>query len=629
MIALLLMLQQTPDTIQLKPVVVTATRVNVPAGVVPAAVTVLRGADLQARGIRTVAQALQLVAGAHIVETGSYGGQTSLFLRGGENDYVKVLVDGVPLNQPGGALDLAHLTTDNVDRIEVVRGPASVLYGSDAVTGVIQVFTRVGTGPMRIGADAQAGTYTSTNFGADVEGGTSTVGYSIRASRFGSDGLYSLNNEYRNTVLSGRLRLRPGSKTEANLSYRYGDDLYHFPTDFQGAPTDSNQQSQNRGPLASLTVRHTVGTVELGADATLHETRQLNTNDPDSPGDDAFWSNDLIRRAALGTLVTWRPSAAATLSAGVDYEDESQRGRSEFTSGGFPFPDSIDVQRWTTGYYAQAVVDASRLAVTAGARLDDNSAFDTHATYRIGLVLNPHTPTRLKASIGTGFKEPTFFENFARGFVLGNPDLDPERSTSWEAGIEHSVAGGRWTVLATYFDQRFRDLIDFTGSPPPGEPNYFNVPGANSRGVEVDLNGLLTPAFALVVRYTFLHTNVSTGGADSSADALFVPGKPLLRRPAHALAPEVGVTLGARTRVILGLRWVGKRDDLDFSRPVGSRRITLDPYTHVNIAAEYTLGLVQLTGKVENAFDDQSPEISGYPVRGRTVLLGGRLIFGM
>jgi vitamin B12 transporter len=503
-----------------------------------------------------------------------------------------------------------------------------VLYGSDAVTGVIQVFTRVGNGPARVGADAQAGTYTTTNFGADVEGGSSAVGYSLRVSRFGSRGLYPVNNGYRNAVVSGRLRLKPDARTEANLSYRYGDDLYHFPTDAQGAPTDSNQFSENRGPLASLSLRRMLGSVELGAEATLRETRQLNTDDPDSPGQDAFRSDDLIRRAAAGALLTWRPRASAALTAGVDYEDESQRGRSVFASGGTAFPDSVDVQRWTTGYYAQAVFDLSPLAITAGGRLDDNSAFDTHGTYRVGLVFKPRDDTRLHASVGTGFKEPTFFENFATGFFRGNPDLKPEQSTSWEASVEQSLARGRLTMTATYFDQHFRDLIDFTGSPPAGQPNYFNVPGADSRGVELDVNGVLTPAFAVIVRYSYLHTNVITGGADSSADALFVPGKPLLRRPAHSLAPEVGMTLGARTRVIVGVRWVGKRDDRDFTQPAGSQRVTLDPYTHVNVAAEYTVGSLQLSAKVENAFDDQSPEIAGFEPRGRTVMLGGRVNVG-
>lgn len=631
MIALLLMLQQTPDTIALKPVVVTATRAAVPSALVPAATTVLRGTDLDAHGVRTVAQALLLVPGAHIVETGSYGGQTSLFMRGGENDYVKVLVDGVPINQPGGGLDLAHLTTDNVDRIEIVRGPASVLYGSDAVTGIIQIFTRAGTGPMRLGAEARAGTYASTQFGADLEGGTSSAAYSLRASRFGSDGIYPVNNQYRNGVASARLRLRPDARTEASLSYRYGDDLYHFPTNGQGQPVDSNQRSADRGPLASLMLQRTMGAVDVSAQATWREARQLVNNEADSVGDDAFWSNDYVRRAGGGLLVTWRPSTgqSTVLSAGADYEDERQHGRSEFVSAAFgTFPDSINVQRWTASYYGQAVWDVTPLAVTVGARLDDNSQFDTHATYRVGVVFQAQGETRLRASLGTGFKEPTFFENFAQGSAFGNPDLKPEQSASWEAGIDRTLAGGRLTLAATYFDQRFRDLIDYNGSVPFGEPNYFNVPGANSRGVEVQFDGVLTPALAATIRYTFLHTSVITGGADSSADALFVPGKPLLRRPAHSLAPEVGMTLGANARFILGARWVGRREDLDFSRPAGSRRVTLEPFTHVNVAAEYTVGALQLTGKVDNLFDDPSEEISGYRPRGRTVLLGGRVTVG-
>jgi vitamin B12 transporter len=481
---------------------------------------------------------------------------------------------------------------------------------------------------MRLGADARAGTYESTQFGLDLEGGTSTLAYSMRASRFGSDGLYPINNEYRNGVLSGRLRFRPDTRTEASLSYRYGDDLYHFPTNSQGQPADSNQRSAERGPLASLLLRRVVGTIEVSTQATWREARQLFNDEPDSPADTTsgtFWSNDYVRRAGAGLLLTWRPrgEGSTSVSAGVDYEDERQRGRSEFSASFGTFPDSINVQRWTTGYYAQAVLDARSVAITAGGRLDDNSQFNTHGTYRIGVVVDPRGETRLRASLGTGFKEPTFFENFAQGFVTGNPDLNPERSTSWEAGLDRSLAGGRWTLGATYFDQQFRDLIDFTGS------TYVNVPGANSRGVELDVNGVLTPAFGVALRYTFLHTNVSAGGTDSTADALFVPGQPLLRRPAHSLAPEVGVNLGGQTRVILGVRWVGRRDDLDFNRPAGSRRVTLDPYTHVNVAAEYTLSRIQLTAKVQNAFDDRSPEIAAFQPRGRTIMLGARLMTGL
>src|SRR5437667_6828830 len=168
LLVLALTAQQPQDTVVLRPVVVTATRVPVAADLVASAVTVLRGPDLVAQGIRTVADALESVPGAHIVETGSFGGQTSLFMRGGESDYVKVLLDGVPLNQAGGGIDLAHLTTDNVDRIEIVRGPVSVLYGSHAMTGVVQVCTR--SGPLaapQVGAELPAGTSRTTTRALD------------------------------------------------------------------------------------------------------------------------------------------------------------------------------------------------------------------------------------------------------------------------------------------------------------------------------------------------------------------------------------------------------------------------------------------------------------------------------
>src|SRR2546429_4347971 len=163
--------QEPTDTVALNPVVVTATRIPTPADGVPVAVTVLRGTELRERGILTVAEALRGVPAASVVTTSSYGSQTSLFLRGGQSNYVKVLIDGVPQNAPGGAYDFANLTTDNIERIEVVRGPASVLYGSDAVAGVVQIFTRDGGGPTqgRVaasgGADGSGGPHAHTSRG--------------------------------------------------------------------------------------------------------------------------------------------------------------------------------------------------------------------------------------------------------------------------------------------------------------------------------------------------------------------------------------------------------------------------------------------------------------------------------
>src|SRR5260370_13760643 len=226
--------QQRTDPVTLAPVVVTATRLPTRADALPTSVTVISGAQLRADGIRTVAEALRIVPGAAVVTTGPWGGQASLFLRGGESDYVKVLIDGVPQNAPGGSYDFANLTTDNVERIEVVRGPTSVLYGSDAVTGVVQLFTRDGHGAAHGSVAVSGGTFGSGLVATSVAAGDAHAGYAFSATRFASDGVYDVNNSYRNQVVSGRVRFRPDTPTDAALSVRYGDPLYHFPTDYPG-----------------------------------------------------------------------------------------------------------------------------------------------------------------------------------------------------------------------------------------------------------------------------------------------------------------------------------------------------------------------------------------------------------
>lgn len=631
LLVLTLAAQQPQDTVVLKAIVVTGTRAPIPLDNVSSAVTLLRGDDLVTRGIRTVADALQLVPGASIVESGSFGGQTSLFMRGGESDYVKVLLDGVPLNQPGGSIDLAHLTTDNVERIEILRGPASVLYGSDAVTGVVQIFTKRGaeTQP-QMGAELRGGTYGSTDAALDIagriSGGASKLTYSARASRFATNGLYDYNNDYRNTVISAGMDFALDARSTIGLTYRYGDNQYHFPTDGGGAPVDSNQRTAERGPVLGLTANRTLGAFELRISAAGKEARLFYNDEPDSPADSAtFSSNDYVRRASASALLDWRPHTTISVTAGLEYEDERLQNASEFSPGpGAVFRSAFEIQRHNTGYLTQGLFSAGRAAITVGARLDDNSQFGTHATYRAGLVFRVRERTRFRFSTGTGFKEPTFYENLGRGSVTGDPYLDPERSHSWEFGVEQGLAGNRGSIAVIYFDQRFRDLIEFNPAPPVGQPNYFNVGAATANGLEATVAGNLSPTLSFSVRYTYLHTRVDETSSPSTG--LFIPGEPLIRRPDHTVAPELAATVG-RAHMTLGARWVGQRADIDFSQPTGPRRVELDPYTRVNFAIQYDLGRFMLSGRIENLFDDQTQEVAGYRPRGRTVLVGGR--FGL
>jgi vitamin B12 transporter len=622
---------QTPaDTVAVRPIIVTATRAPTPLDAVASAVTVLRGADLRARGIATVADALRTVPGASVVRSGSAGGQTSLFLRGGESDYVKVLVDGVPLNGPGGSFDWADLTTDDVERIEVVRGPGSVLYGSDAVVGVVQIFTRHGVGPWNGTAGIEAGRYGALTARADVGGAAGGVSYSLGGSRFATDGLYPFNNHFRDATIGGRVATADDGPTSASLTARYGDAVYHFPTGSDGQPTDSNQFTATRELTLALAARRTL-TPRLDAQVLLgmRQTLPRSENPPDTLNGDSFRSADTVRRFTGGAMVSYRVAATGLLTAGAEREVERQRGRSLFESSAFgSFPDSINVHRGNTGYYAQALLPLrSSVDLTLGARLDDNQRFGRFWTWRAGASYRLAAHTRVRASAGTGFKEPAFIENYGGFGTIGNPDLRPERSRSWEVGAEHTALAGRVSLAATYFDQRFRDLIEFTFAPaPPDTVNYFNVAGAGARGLELEASARGAAGWDLTVAYTHLRTRVTDPGFDTGPDAAFAAGARLLRRPAHGAALRANAPIARRGSAGLAVRYVGRRDDLDFAQPPGSRRIALPAYTRVDLSSEWRLWAgITARVRVENVLDTQYEEVRGFRTARRALLVEGEV----
>ena len=628
MTALLLLLAlSVQDTVVLKPVIVTATRVPVPADAVTAAVTVIKGETLRQRGIRTVAEALRETVGASVVESNGAGSQTSLFLRGGESDYVKVLLDGVSLNQPGGAYTFAHLTTDDVERIEIVRGPVSVLYGSDAVAGVVQIFTRTGLGGAmpRVEVEAGAGSYGESRFGATVTGGTTRLAYSLGASRFQSDGVYPVNNSYRNEVVTGRLHWEPDARTDASITARHGDAVFHYPTDGAGRVVDANQFATDRGPAVSVELgRHVTSGLETRLLLATSESDGLVDDDPDAPGDTTliFHSRDRVRRRSGEVRVNWQASPSAVITAGVALEDARLRHTDacQFYSGGSFFDCSgapMNRTRSTHALFAQWLGGSGRaVSGNVGVRLEDNEQFGTFATWRAGAAWRLDAATRLRAAAGTGFKEPTFLEAYSTGFVVGNPALKPERSFSWEGGIEHTVPGTSLALAVTYFNQRFSDLVvyDFSRT-----PNYVNIAAARSSGAEVQVDYVLRPGVVASLSYTYLDTRVLDGGGDPT----FETGKRLIRRPTNAASMRVTAGLGHRGTATVGARFVGDRDDLDFSG-FPAARVTLHPYTRVQAGVEYTVlqGRLTLRAQGENLLADKGREIANYPVRGRTIFFG-------
>lgn len=629
--------QQTQDTVELDRLVITATRVPLARAVLSASVTVLPGQELRAKGIRNVAEALRSVAGAALAQSGSYGSQTSLFMRGGESDYVQVLIDGVQVNSPGELFDFGQLTLENIDRIEVVRGPVSVLYGSDAVTGVVQLFTKRGARRMHIDAAAsgglgpRVGAQATGNFGsgafhADVRGGSGRMGFSAGASHFRSEGAYAFNNQYSNTGLTARLSAAPSAVTDINATVRYNTNTFHYPTDGSGNLADQNQYHTADAVAAVLEAG-----VRLTPRLRTHAQLGFNRNDdsyndaPDSPSDNkgfyAFYSDERFQRKTAELRLDYAVRPYSTVSVGAEYEDQRERGSNRSESEYGPFSGKSEEARSNRAVFAQLVTAVSRINVQAGGRLEDNERFGNFATYRGGFSTRLAPALRVRASAGTGFKEPRFFEQFATGFVKGNPDLRPERSRSIEAGID--IGRGTFNLGVTAFAQNFRDMIQYVARPATGSPNYSNLAGARVNGVEAEATHT-RGALGLRAALTLLDHKVTDGG--TGQDPLFQQGEKLIRRPDHIASLSASYRI-RNASLSATANYVGERQDLDF-RSFPSSRVTVSAYTRVDAALEVPVGPEGLlaTVKIENALNRKYAEVFNFPARGRVVFVGARLI---
>lgn len=628
---------QAQDTAKLGTVVVSATKVPARTATLSQAVTVLSGDDLRARGVARVSDALREVPGASIVQSGSYGGITSLFLRGGESRYTKVLIDGVPVNAAGGFFDFSHLTTDNIDRIEIVRGPGSVMYGADAVTGIVQIFTRRGSDQGRVTLGARGGTYHSLDFEGDALGSTPLGGFSLGAGHHSTDGVIPFNNEYRNGTLSSSLTLAQGAEGDARIAARYTTAEFHFPTDFTGAPVDTN----------SYRVQHrlTVG-LDAGRNFTPNIAARL------LAGNNDVWdlSEDIreiffpsggtaqehsasrsrgYRRNVEGRVAFSLPSDV-TLTVGATYEQEHENSSNGSGDVGGPTSetDSFDASRHTIAYYSELIGKLSdRLTYTVAGRVDDNSEYRRFDTYRLGMNIAVIPAVRIRGSLSTAFNAPAFNQIRPTLFTVGSPNLRPEKSRSAEIGLVSNIRPDLFQVSASYFNQKFSDLIQFVnGGPPDFLGSFANLTGATSNGYEAELQ--VTPVKNLrgTVSYTVVNPHVTE--VDPAFEGTDRPGDELIRRPTHSGAFIVsysrpwGVSLGA------AVSYVGKRPDSDFSQ-FPSPRVTLPAYTKVDLSAEFPLtslrrGGLSLNARVDNVFNKRYEDVFNFSTPRRTFLIGGR-----
>ena len=626
----------TLDTTALPTVAVTATRLPVSLGAQPAALTVITAEEIRQRGITRLGEALAQVPGVTLVQQGSVGNITSLFTRGGNSGYTKVLVDGVAVNGAGGYVDLANFTLDNVERIEIARGPASVLYGSDAVSGVVQIFTRRGAGRGRVDVDARTGARDTRDVEASANGALAGARYTAGIGNHRTDGVLAFNNGYRNTTASASLGAgQPGR--DGTLTARYTNATYHFPTGSNGEIVDHNQfRDEHRLVVGAEGGRRLGSRVELRSQLSLNATNGINDNQPDGPTDTAGYYGRTESRARRGGAdvranVAVPSLGTATLGVAGEWQRERSAGYSEYA--GFRSPDAFNAGNRDLGAYAQLAGARGPATFTLGSRFDDNRSFGGFTSYRGSVGYELPTATRLRVTAGNAFKEPQFSERFNTTFSRGNPALRPEQSRGWEAGIEQRVAGAR--VGATYFDQRFRDLVQYSyrdsaalAQPGADSSNYYNIAGARSDGAELEIQLPTLRGLSLGGGYTYLRTQVTDsgfGGITSEAHA------PLLRRPKHSATLTAGYRVGDAASLSLTSSRIGARDDVDFSG-YPYRRVSLAPYTKLDLAAD--VGLLpargggpnaSLTLRVDNLTNRHYLSTVGFPGAPRLVMVGVRL----
>jgi vitamin B12 transporter len=620
------------DTTRIAPMVVTATRLPTPANALTAAVTVLHGADLRAEGLTHVGDALRRVPGLALARTSSFGSQHTLFVRGGQSNYTRVLVDGVPLNEPGGVLDLGRVTLDNVERIEVVRGPASVLYGSEAVAGVIQIFTRTGTGAARWDTELGGGSYGTERLSLGGSGAFGAWGWTLQGDHHATDGILPYNNEYVNDGAASSLAWR-NTRHDLRLTTRYNTSIYRYPTGSDGSVEDRNAERTEHRLASSLDYGYTVDDrVQMRLMGSAMDLLPRTNDGADDAGDTSgfygFFAKGTVRRRLFDARTIVRLGTAQFLTLGTEYTRDTERSASVSQSEFGDFPDQLRAARETRAFYVQGQGSAGRVDYTVGGRLDDNSAFGIFRTARVGTAYRVSDRVRVRASAGTAFKAPSFFENFATGFTVGNPALRPERTRSADVGVELALPRAS-TLTMTAFAQKFRDLIQYNGAAPFGDPNYYNIAAANAGGVEVEAT--LPALFGVEhsVSHTWTDTRVADAGFNTTPEANFVQGGRLLRRPEHVTAYRMRKALVGGHSVSSALILTGEREDRDFAT-FPATIVFLKPYATLDLGGEFRLPArlardARLTVRIENALDVRTEQIAGFATPGRLLYAGLKL----
>jgi vitamin B12 transporter len=613
-------------------IVVTATRTEEKVEDVASSVTVITAKDIEESQARTAGEALRSVPALDVQNSGPAGGTTSVFIRGAKSEHTLVLVDGMEMSDPispSRGTDLAHVNVDNVERIEVIRGPQSTLYGSDAIGGVVNIITRQGKDRPGYFAAIEGGSYDSVRVSAGANGKSGIGNYSVTASHYVTEGFSAASEEeagnvesdgYSNTTLSARfgadvsqaigvdlfLRYTEACTETDNWGGAYGDDPNNV--------LDTNQLNVSaRGRLGDP-----AGAFSSKLTLSFNSLVRVNDNpiDTDHPTDfvESTFRGRSLKLDYQGDL---KVGEMNTLTFGI--ESEREAGASDYYSEYYDWYASppgiavvdtefIEKTATTASFYVQDQIRSTdSLNASVGARLDAHDEFGSALTYRGAVAYGLPGETRVRCSAGTGFKTPSLYQLYDG--QSGDPDLMPEYSTSWDIGVSKGLPGGTGRVALTYFDSSFSDLIDWEWTGPAWDEGvYRNVGRAESKGVELLASAAVTRNLELAATYTNTRAeNLQTGD-------------PLPRRPEHRYTVKATRRFAGRGSVTLAARYVSDRPQ-SFG-PVAEQ------YALLNVAASYAVSdSISVNGRVDNLLDADYEEVPGYGTPGLSFYVGMKASF--
>jgi vitamin B12 transporter len=581
------------------------------------AVTVIDSEQLKNRAALTVSDLLRDVPGLAVSRSGVLGSNTQVRVRGAESNHLLVLVDGVEANDPsqGDEVNWGNMTAVDVERIEVIRGPQSAIHGSDAVAGVINIITRSGEKPFSASAFSETGSWSTTNNGLSLGHKGERVDLRLGVAHIQSEGgnISRTGDEkdgYRNTSVNLKAGVDVSEQLRVSFAARQtdGQNKYDADADFDGIVEDQDRASQFRNSTGRLLVEHS--SVDGRWQNKVLVAQSNNDNENFSDGVLGTSTSSTKDQYQYVGSVFWQESAQR-LSLLLEREEEELQQRGAVQWG--VYDPNQDRQRNTDSValeYRSDVTDSLTLAVSG--RYDDNSEFDSAETYRLEASYQLSPETRLRSAWGTAVKNPTFTERFGyyTNFV-GNPNLQPEESRSWEVGIDQELLNGDLRLGATLFDASLDNEIDgFVYDPVNFAYTSANKTGASQRqGVELTALSNLTETLTLNAAYTY------TDSTESDAMGHYVDE---VRRARHTGSATLAWQALDNLHININAQYNGAQNDVFFPPwPMPSEVVELDDYTLLNITTNYqATEQLELYLRLDNVLDDQYEEVFGYQALG-------------